>query len=163
MTISVSRVTRTLLRGVTFIFPSSLENAPFLSTLDGEKGARVRARGANEQSPSGKLPSRSYDPTDTRTDRRDHFFFLSSLALCFFSTFSAKLFCGSWSTRLVNDSVTSWRCGAACRRYSLRHILYASVIHVVTQWGNLTVQLSNIETQSSVNITSPTSLSFRLQ
>lgn len=118
MTINVIRNYENLLARCndTFVFPSSLENG--LDTVfyppSAERKARVRARGANEQSPSGKLPSRLYDPTDTmRTDTRDHFFSsLLSLSV-FFSTFSAKLFCGSWSTRLVNDSVTSWRCGTA--------------------------------------------------
>lgn len=159
----------------TFVVPSSLENASWTLVAvfyppSTERKARVRAWGANEQSPSGKLPSRSYDPTDTRTDTRDHFF-SSLLSLSAFFQHSqrnsfAALGRHDWSTtRLRADDATrrgAVRCGAACRRYSLRHTLYASIIHVVTWWGNLTVQLAYIEMWSNVNIVSLTRLFFCL-
>lgn len=79
-----------------------------------ERKARVRARGANEQLPSGKLPSRARMTRPIRQGRiHGTIFFLSSLALCFFQHSQRNSFAAlgrhDWSTtRLRADEAASY-------------------------------------------------------
>lgn len=103
----------------------------FPSTLGEEKNrkrAGVRARGANEragESPSGKLPLAFIRPNGYARPIHGTIFFLASLsfsAFFFFFILSERLQF-SVITRLVDDSITSWRCGARSVVDVTRHIL----------------------------------------